>query len=567
MLMKKEQQFIINSNKTLTEYNGSLKEIIVPEGVKSIGKWVFKGRGVEKIQLPTSLKKIGDEAFSECTKLKNIVIPEGTEQIGESAFAYSGVKEINLPSNLKKIGKHAFYECSHLSEMHWPQNAKKIEDNTFSYSGLKKIILPKELKKIGKYAFSECKKLESIEGVNLNSVEIGDNAFSGCNKLVDKNGLLIIQDRLFYVDPKKKKIDIPNNVKAIENDAFMDHHDSIEIELLINGPVWKYNSKFPIISTDGSTISFRDIEGRIIAKVILAIDAETAPKQLKAEEAVCCGNDGKFDFEKYDSVFSIITKTTNKIRMAIVRLQNPYELSEEYKEIYSAYLRKCSPEAGKIVIDNRDKNAFEFLCNQNFFTENATDKLIAYASHSKLVEVTAALMEYKNNHFKNIAHTSSFRNKKNTGDTASNSVKVNDWKKPKTGTNLISRYLGNEENIIYPESVDGIRITGIANTAGATPSNYLKIKSIDIPEGYKSIGNKVFAGCENLEYAHLPSSMREIGSQAFEGCIHLKELYIHNGISFKGNNTFYKAIINTMVLDTSGANYPSKLFNYSMVQK
>lgn len=52
-------------------------EIVIPEGVKSIGKNAFKGcKGLNTITLPYSLETIGSNAFSDCVNLKKI-LPDG----------------------------------------------------------------------------------------------------------------------------------------------------------------------------------------------------------------------------------------------------------------------------------------------------------------------------------------------------------------------------------------------------------------------------------------------------------------------------------------------------------
>lgn len=54
-------------------YRGGESEIVIPEGVKEIGKRVFTGHGeIESVKLPDSLKKIGAGAFDKCRQLENI---------------------------------------------------------------------------------------------------------------------------------------------------------------------------------------------------------------------------------------------------------------------------------------------------------------------------------------------------------------------------------------------------------------------------------------------------------------------------------------------------------------
>lgn len=138
---------------------------------------------------------------------------------------------------------------------------------------------------------------------------------------------------------------------------------------------------------------------------------------------------------------------------------------------------------------------------------------------------------------------------------------VTPWKKPKAGTHLIPRYLGQDTEVVFPTDVDGISINGIANTSGDTPDNYKAITAVVIPEGYTYIGNKAFAGCVNLETIELPSTLKEIGTQAFAGCKKLKEIIIRKDIAFVGKNTFAESNIGTVVIETEKkTKIPSHLF-------
>ena len=135
------------------------------------------------------------------------------------------------------------------------------------------------------------------------------------------------------------------------------------------------------------------------------------------------------------------------------------------------------------------------------------------------------------------------------------------WKKPKAGTSLVPRYQGNETSVLFPTEVEGVKITGIANTAGDTPENYKIIKEVVIPEGYTYIGNKAFSGCENLETISLPSTIREIGTGAFAGCKKLKEIIIKKEVSFVGKNVFADSNIKVVVIETEKkTKIPSHLF-------
>lgn len=61
------------------------KTVIIEEGITEIGEEVFRGRFVQTIQLPGTLKRIGKGAFSR-SNLECITLPDGLEEIGDACF-------------------------------------------------------------------------------------------------------------------------------------------------------------------------------------------------------------------------------------------------------------------------------------------------------------------------------------------------------------------------------------------------------------------------------------------------------------------------------------------------
>ena len=67
----------------------SLTSVTIPEGVTSIGEWVF----------------------CDCSSLTSVTIPEGVTNIGEMAFsACINLKDVYIPNSVKKIAHDAFLE-------------------------------------------------------------------------------------------------------------------------------------------------------------------------------------------------------------------------------------------------------------------------------------------------------------------------------------------------------------------------------------------------------------------------------------------------------------------------
>ena len=161
---------------------GEIKELadfdkIAPQGVLTVkegtriianggwNKWHFPNGApmfrfadwVTSVQLPSTLKTIGDEVFSGFEKIGDITLPEGLEIVGNQAFY--NCKSLwfeDLPSSMVTIGKEAFRECSSLTQITLGENVKSVGENAFykcSGISLVKIFAP-DLRGSGDFDFS-----------------------------------------------------------------------------------------------------------------------------------------------------------------------------------------------------------------------------------------------------------------------------------------------------------------------------------------------------------------------------------------------------------------------------
>ncbi len=107
------------------------------------------------LEIPESIRGIGDGALKSCSALTGITIPESVTSIGASAFCgCSNLQEITFPSQLKEIGKEAFAYCSGLTKLYVPDSVESIGESAFEgCASLEEIRLPDGLSRQVKRIF------------------------------------------------------------------------------------------------------------------------------------------------------------------------------------------------------------------------------------------------------------------------------------------------------------------------------------------------------------------------------------------------------------------------------
>lgn len=116
--------------------------------------------------------------------VEKIVISEGITSVGNWSFLdFSRLCDIELPKSLRNIGERSFYGCKGLEYIKIPEGVKSIEDGAFNGCvNAKRIDLPDSLEKIGISAFMNLPDIEVVT-IGKNVEEIGNWAFFGCTSL------------------------------------------------------------------------------------------------------------------------------------------------------------------------------------------------------------------------------------------------------------------------------------------------------------------------------------------------------------------------------------------------
>lgn len=109
--------------------------------------------GLKKIEIPSSVKKIGASAFAS-SGLSEIKFNEGLETIGNSAFdTWGGFKKITLPSTVKSIGDKCFNSCKPY-DIELNDGLERVGKQAFICEFANQSVkIPASVTEIGEYAF------------------------------------------------------------------------------------------------------------------------------------------------------------------------------------------------------------------------------------------------------------------------------------------------------------------------------------------------------------------------------------------------------------------------------
>ncbi len=237
-------------NGILFDYAGNTAEVVVPDGVHTIGEWAFRycTETLEKVVLPDSVTTIEEKAFESCTKLKEVQFGKGLKTIGAEAFYQcKNLEVISSLSNVEWISRGAFWCCDKLTDIGSLDSLKGIGWGTFAStpwleaqlaennsmlicngilvdgsqcSGAVKI--PNTVKTIATAAFQGNLKIESVE-IPDSVTAIGSGAFSDCYKIKSismADSVQVIGGAAFEKCYRLKNIRLSNNLQSIGDNAF-----------------------------------------------------------------------------------------------------------------------------------------------------------------------------------------------------------------------------------------------------------------------------------------------------------------------------------------------------------
>ena len=474
----KGQPVIINNQLYQCDVKGTT--VIIPDGITKICDEVFKEKkDLKTVIFPGTLKAIGEQAFAKCQSITEIDLPDGIERLGKGSFyGCKSLSKVNIPDSLIEIGSSAFNSCFALTEITLGRNVEVIGEGAFSYCEmLRKIILNEKIKKILPNTFSSCSALSDVslpDGLE----ELGEQAFEYCTsleKIIIPSGVKKIESGTFRQCRLLKEVSLPDGITEIEDRAFGDCSELREITLSqIIGP--------EAFSGCVKLQKAEFVDGIISISRNCFADCESLEEAILPEsvETIEAG------------AFSGCSSLKNVV------------LPNSLKKIGKSAFEGCRS-LGSIVIPES--------------VETIEDK--AFMDCNKLDSVTmpSSLSNYG---------TDAFTNTPYLKNAFSEFVIIG---------GLLSKYLGNDKDVIIPDSVTAIGERAFTEA--------FHVESITIPDSVKTIGKSIFGNGSwgsnprpQLKKLIIGDGVTTIDSYAFVDCIHLTKIVFGKALCHIGYHAF-----------------------------
>ncbi len=535
-------------------YNSALKTISLPDSLSDIGMGAFQYTGLDSIVIPGAVGTLYTDVFKGCTSLKSAEIGEGVTSISVSTFdECTTLETVVLPGSLGTIASYVFDDCTALSTVvigegvtkiaNWafedhtalnsvqlPSTMLSIENSAFKgCTSLKEIVLPEGLMTIGYAAFRDCTAMTNVV-FPATATALGEYVFRGCTSLLGveiPEGITTIPDYAFAECTNLWYVGLPSTLRTIGANAFRDI-DALLMEIP-NGctaigtsafrNVRELNIKIP-----ASVVSIENSSFYGSQTVNIYVERDSVAHQYFANK----GWPYRFygDPCAHRWVIDSIGQSHCKLCQAQCPHANVYTFSAaDYVffdgEIYQHYIGG----SGDFCVDcscpiSLDGCPTMDACSGHPYASAAPHGLIYDASVAGVIVCFEARTNVAPGETMSL-HAYS------TGETVAvftdSQAAGRYFYVPDYGFEV--RLSGTGDGIAYGYDV----LPSVPVPAAVSISDNLRVikeeafadtalAHLILPDGCVSIGERAFAGCDDLVLVEIPASVETIAASAFEGC-------------------------------------------------
>lgn len=517
----------------LGDWDSTPAVVTIPEGVTTLESEAFRDNPmIQSVTLPSTIKKIGELTFLNCSSLKEIIgldavdtierrafndcdnlnqllcynhgknclgwpgaeppqeltIPDGVETIDNGAFSHKRqIQKVTLPQSLKKIGEEAFYGCLKVNKIELPQGLEYIDENAFKrYSDavIEIVNLPSSLTYIERGALDRQPYNKVVTYANGTRCYgwVGDQ--DSCpHSITLPQGVKSIDRFAFNNCRNLERIVLPQNLDTISEGAFENCRKLRTIENL---------SSVHYISPKAFKEYYDDNYSQDFKGLLIYDNGQR-----------CFGWMGK------DCPDTLIIPTGVKVI--------------DGKAFYHQSLKSIILPDGLETIEER---AFESCYDLSSITmppsvRQIKEEAFAYCSKLKLNQLPDSLKEIGILAFRGCDEITQVHIPQGVQKVENSAFKechgITSVTIPQ-GVKVIEKEAFNGCSKLQ-NLVIGDDITEIGSEAFLNCDSLVFVK---LPDSLTTIREYTFAGCNHLKEIHLPAALKEIEAMAFEGCPQLR---------------------------------------------
>ena len=208
------------------EHCSALSQVVLPDGLTSIGGGAFNLTGLTEVDIPDSVTSIGRSAFQALgydagTTVEHIRIGSGLKDADNSTFAHTFIKSVEISEGVQCLGYNAFLGCEGLTSLTLPTSYTVVESSLCSGAvDLESVTFGSQVTTIRDEAFANCSKLKSVS-IPESVKSIGKGAFYGTSltEITLPEGITSIGENAFY-DTQISEVFVPSSVTSLGKNAF-----------------------------------------------------------------------------------------------------------------------------------------------------------------------------------------------------------------------------------------------------------------------------------------------------------------------------------------------------------
>lgn len=152
---------------------------------KTLVAYFNKAEHIDTYEIPVGVEEIGDGCFAKAD-IAHIIIPNTVTKLGDYAFERSWIEELTIPNSVTECGIYTAIECPNLKSLTIGNGITELTHSQFRTNPrLETVLIGSGVKTIRETVFNDCGRLKTVSFANGSSLEeiAGEKVF--CNTAIE----------------------------------------------------------------------------------------------------------------------------------------------------------------------------------------------------------------------------------------------------------------------------------------------------------------------------------------------------------------------------------------------